>query len=254
MGYLDIFISVIFNSFTNILVVVELKEWQIKLTEFLARRGALLFGEFKLKSGRLSPFFFNIAKAIDSGDGLLRIGEFYLQGILDFMSGVGFDFILGPAYKAIPLAAVISMLLYSKLNLNVRWGYDRKEEKSYGVSAEKWFVGELRKGDRLLLVDDVATTGGTKIDLIRRLRDVFKDYDLRFQGVLILLDREEIGEDGRYSGDVLRDEGVPLYSLLKVSDVFEYLYNKQVDGRVIVSDREYRLFQDYRRRFGASTR
>ncbi|WEU40339.1 MAG: orotate phosphoribosyltransferase [Candidatus Odinarchaeum yellowstonii] len=230
-----------------------MKNWQVELTEFLARSGALLFGEFKLKSGRLSPFFFNIAKAINSGEGLLKIGEFYIWGVFDLIGGVNFDFLVGPAYKAIPLAAVISTLLYSEHGLSVRWGYDRKEEKSYGVSAEKWFVGDIRSGDRLLLVDDVATTGKTKIDLIRRMREVFKDLDLRFQGVLILLDREEIGEDGRYSGDVLRDEGVSLYSLLKVSEVFEYLYNRPVDGRVFVSDREYSLFQDYRRRFGAST-
>lgn len=254
MDYLNVFISVISNTFTSILTVVELKKWQGELAEFLARQGALLFGEFKLKSGRLSPFFFNIAKTVSNGEGLLRIGEFYFKGVLDILGGVKFDFILGPAYKAIPLAAVISMLIYSKQGVNIRWGYDRKEEKAYGVSAEKWFVGELFKGDRLLLVDDVATTGRTKIDLIRKLREVFSDYNLRFQGVLILLDREEIGEDGRYSGDILRDEGVPLYSLLKVSEVFEYLYNKPVDDRILVSEKEYRLFQDYRKKYGVSTR
>jgi len=231
-----------------------LKKWQADLVEFLAGCGALLFGEFKLKSGRLSPFFFNITKTISDGNGLLRIGEFYLNGLFDMVGGVKFNFILGPAYKAIPLAAIISLLLYEKHNITVRWGYDRKEEKSYGVASEKWFVGELCKGDRLLLVDDVATTGKTKIDLIKRVRTAFKDYDLTFQGVLILLDREEVGEDGRYSGDVLKDEGLKLYSLLKVSEVFEYLYNRVVDGRVLVSDKEYRLFQEYRRMFGASTR
>lgn len=231
-----------------------MRSWQVELLKFLAEREGLLFGEFKLKSGRLSPYFFNLAKIISDGEGILKVSDFYVKGICDLIGGAKFNFIIGPAYKAIPLAAAISMLLYQKNNISVRWGYDRKEEKKYGVSAEKWFVGDLRRGDRILLVDDVATTGKTKIDLINKLKEGFADLYLKFQGVLILLDREELDDSGKYAGSILSECGVQLHSLLKVSEVFDYLRNREVDGRILVSEREYNLFSEYQERYGSSSR
>ncbi|MHA1754522.1 MAG: orotate phosphoribosyltransferase [Candidatus Odinarchaeia archaeon] len=227
-----------------------MKKWQIELIEFLALKKGLLFGNFKLKSGRVSPYFFNLTQTIQDGEGVKKIAEFYVKGIEEFMGGFNFDFIMGPAYKAIPLSAAIALVLYSHKGMNLRWGYDRKEVKAYGVSSEKLFVGNIKQGDRLLIVDDVATTGMTKINLINKLSEAFKDFNLKFEAVLILLDRQEKDAEGNYVGDVLKNLGVKLYSLLKVREVFEYLKENKISGRLLINEDDYNAFLKYQKEYG----
>jgi orotate phosphoribosyltransferase len=227
-----------------------LKDWQIDLIKYLVKKNGLLFGDFRLKSGRLSPYFFNLAKVIDDGEGLQKISEFYIKGLFEYFEEVDFDIIIGPAYKAISLAATISMLLKINHNINMKWGYDRKEEKLYGVSSEKWFVGNLIDGDKILIIDDVTTTGKTKIDLIEKIKNSNKNINLEFKAVLIMLDREELDDEGNYVKDVLKSKGINLYSLLKVSEVFDYLRNNPIDGEKKINEIIYRTFIDYNKKYG----
>ncbi|MHA1409357.1 MAG: orotate phosphoribosyltransferase [Candidatus Odinarchaeia archaeon] len=227
-----------------------MKKWQSELINFLAMKRGLLFGNFKLKSGRISPYFFNLAKTIEDGEGILKISEFYVHGIFDIIGGVNFDFIIGPAYKAIPIAASIALLLQEKYGKNVRWGYDRKEKKGYGVGSEEWLVGNLKDGDKILIVDDVTTTGETKINLIKKIKEIKSNMNLDFIGVLILLDRQELDSGGRYVGDVLNSFGVKLFSLLKVEEVFEYLRGRKINNEIIVSEEDYQAFLKYKAKYG----
>ena len=196
---------------------MDLKDYQKEFIMHLYESGAIKFGKFKLKSGRISPYFINLAVAMKDGKGILKTANAYVNTIADI---VGFDFtyIHGPAYKGIPLSSVIALKLFEKFNINVRWGYNRKEVKDYGDLSEKRIIGDLRDGDIVLIVDDVITTGLTKIENWRILA-VFRS--VKPKGIVVAVDREELSPEDR---DILDERGLSIYSIVKISDVFRYLY------------------------------
>jgi orotate phosphoribosyltransferase len=217
-----------------------------KLLHFLLKKNALKFGEFKLKSGRTSPYFFSTGSLSD-GESLALVGEAYADLLVE--NDIEFDAILGPAYKGIPLATATAHSLYTKHNRNARLIYDRKEEKEHGVAAERFFVGNLMRGDRLLMVDDVMTTGYTKLQMLDKLKGM--NLELSVPALLILLDREEMDDQGHMTTSELASRGVHTYSLLRVTDVFQYLLERDIDGKVYVNQQQYNAFEDYLRQYGA---
>ncbi|MFA6036381.1 MAG: orotate phosphoribosyltransferase [Candidatus Micrarchaeia archaeon] len=217
-----------------------------KLLHFLLKKNALKFGEFKLKSGRTSPYFFSTGSLSD-GESLALVGEAYADLLVD--NDIEFDAILGPAYKGIPLATATAHSLFTKHNRNSRLIYDRKEEKEHGVAAERFFVGNLMRGDRLLMVDDVMTTGYTKIQMLDKLKGM--NLELSVPALLILLDREEMDDQGHMTTAELASRGVHTYSLLRVTDVFQYLLERDIEGKVYVNQQQYDAFEDYLRQYGA---
>jgi orotate phosphoribosyltransferase len=222
---------------------LALVEWKESLVEFIVMRSGLLFGEFTLKSGRKSPYFFNLANLINDGEGLQRVSEAFALTIQESIGVDNFDYIQGPAYKGIPLAGAIAMLLHQKYEANKRWGYDRKESKEHGVSSEAWLVGALNEGDRIIIVDDVITTGLTKIKNIEKL-EKYSNKSLEFEGIVIFLDRQE--KDSKENDPVafLEEQGLKVYSILKIRQIVEYLKGSLIDnGR-------YRLFQEYFKEYG----
>jgi len=227
-----------------------MEDWKKGLIELLVRKKGLLFGEFKLKSGRISPYFFNLANVISDGEGLSKIAEAYGYGLQRMIGFENFDYIYGPAYKGIPLAAAIAQILYFKWGINKRWGYDRKEAKEYGVKQEKWLIGQLKDGDRIVIVDDVATTGKTKIDAVNKIKNYSGKRNLIFAGVLILLDRKEKSDEGTYSINTLREHGLRVYALLDAPEVFEYLKTTDVNGRKVIDNEQYRRFLEYHKKYG----
>ncbi|MHA1238938.1 MAG: orotate phosphoribosyltransferase [Candidatus Odinarchaeia archaeon] len=227
-----------------------MKKWQIELIELLIKKKGLLFGKFKLKSGRISPYFFNLANVISDGEGLSKISEAYSYALKEFIGLENFDYIYGPAYKGIPLAASIAQTLYNEWRINKRWGYNRKEIKPYGVDVEKWLVGQLKDHDRIIIVDDVATTGETKIEAMNKLKTYSGKKDLAFTGILIMLDRKEKSPTGVYSIDYLKNFGLPVYSILDAPSIFEYLRVNKIEGKKIISDEQYKQFKQYYERYG----
>jgi len=213
--------------------------WKEELIKYSIIRRGLLFGEFTLKSGRKSPYFFNIANLINDGEGLQKTAVAFAKTIHEKLNLEEFDYIQGPAYKGIPLAGAIAMVFHKNYNVNKRWGYDRKEAKGHGISAEQWLVGELRDKDRIILVDDVITTGLTKIKNIEKVEKYSEKENLKFEAVIIFLDRQEKDNNGNDPVQFLEEKGLKVYSILKIRDVVEVLKDELIDSK------EYQIFQHY---------
>ena len=223
---------------------MPLSELNKSLIEYIIQRRGLLFGEFTLKSGRKSPYFFHLANIINDGEGILRVAEQF-AAVLQEIGIEKFDYIQGPAYKGIPLAGGIAMVLHQKYKVNKRWGYDRKEAKGHGVSSEAWLVGAIKDGDHIILVDDVITTGLTKVKNIEKLEKYSQKSDLIFEGIIILLDRQEKDAEGNNPITYLEEQGLKVYSILKIREVLEFLKAKgTIDGT------KYQVFQKYFKKFG----
>jgi len=208
---------------------------------------ALEFGSFTLKSGRISPYFINMGRALSTGEYAARTSRAYVEAINETLKG-DFDYIHGPAYKGIPLAALVSCYLYNLFNINKRWGYDRKEEKAYGDLAEKSIVGDLRDNDCVLLIDDVITTGKTKIDNWKKLTALRKNLTCR--GIFIAVDRQETEESGESVPQFLKREGFDLFTILKIKEIFSYLSENPVHGRIYVDEKIMNAFETYLLKYG----
>jgi len=218
--------------------------WKESLIKFVIERDGLLFGQFTLKSKRISPYFFNLAKLINDGEGLQKVSEAFATTIKEQIGIDNFDYIQGPAYKGIPLAGGIAMVFHQKYNTNKRWGYDRKESKEHGVSEEAWLVGAIQDADRIILVDDVITTGLTKLKNIDTLKKHSNKSNLQFRGIIIFLDRQEQDPEGNNPVTYLEEKGVKVYSILKIRDVVEFLKDRIIDSE------RYKIFQEYFNKYG----
>ena len=182
----------------------------------LVSTGAIRFGSFRLKSGRLSPYFINIADAMRTGMDTLKVVDAYLKKIED--AKINFDFVYGIAYKGISIAALIAMR-YAQKGIDVRWGYNRKTEKDHGEGG--MIVGDIQSGDRVLIVDDVISTGFTKLESWLKLNYSFEG--IKPAGVLVGVDREEMDNDYRKK---FEECGLYIYSILSASDIFDYIGGK----------------------------
>lgn len=224
-----------------------IESYKEKLIKVLVESRALEFGSFKLKSGRMSPYFINMARALSTGEFSTRTAQAYVEEIHQTLQH-DFDYIHGPAYKGIPLAALVSAHLYDRYDVNKRWGYDRKEIKAYGDLTEKVIVGDLRDNDTVLMIDDVITTGGTKIENWEKLT-AFKE-NLTCMGILIAVDREEKEESGEPVTQYLKEKGFTLFSIVKITEVFSFLYENPVKGRVYVDEKIQKAFDTYFAEYG----
>jgi len=191
-----------------------MQAYQREFIRFAIERGVLRFGEFTLKSGRTSPYFFN-AGLFNSGLALARLGRFYASALVD--SGIPFDVLFGPAYKGIPLAATTAVALAEHHGLDLPWCFNRKEAKDHGEGGT--LVGAPLAG-RVLIVDDVITAGTA----IREVMQIIRGQGAQAAGVLIALNRQERGQ-GTLSAiqEVERDFSMPVVSIASLSDVLEYL-------------------------------
>jgi len=191
-----------------------MQAYQREFIRFAIERGVLRFGEFTLKSGRTSPYFFN-AGLFNSGNALAQLGRFYASALVQ--SGIEFDVILGPAYKGIPLAAATAIALAEQHQRDLPWCFNRKEAKDHGEGGT--LVGAPLSG-RVLIVDDVITAGTA----IREVMQIIRAQDAEAAGVLIALNRQERGS-GELSAiqEVERDYRMPVVSIVSLEQVLEYL-------------------------------
>ena len=191
-----------------------MQAYQREFIRFAIERGVLRFGEFTLKSGRTSPYFFN-AWLFDSGLALAQLGRFYAAAVVD--SGIDFDVLFGPAYKGIPLAATTAVALAEHHQRDMPWCFNRKEAKDHGEGGT--LVGAPLAG-RVLIVDDVITAGTA----IREVMQIIQAQGAQAAGVLIALNRQERGQ-GELSAiqEVERDFGMPVVSIVSLEQVLEYL-------------------------------
>jgi len=224
----------------------EVSDNKKEIIELLVKNDVFRFGDFTLKSGRKSPYFYN-GRNLSNGPALKQAAKHYADLIEE--NNLEFDVILGPSYAGIPFASAISAEL-SNRGKNVRFVYDRKEIKDYGDAKDKLFVGILNDGDRVLIVDDMMTDGGTKLQLLEKINAL--DKNLNVVGLAILFDRNEKGAKGdKAASEELADGGLPVFSALDAKDTFKYLHNKKINGEILVTDEIYKLFEEYMRLYGA---
>lgn len=196
---------------------MPVRQDQKDFVELLMARQALRFGDFTLKSGRKSPYFFNTGNFNLGGD-LARIGAAYAATIRAHF-GDGVDCVFGPAYKGIPLALATAQAYQGLLGRPVGWTYDRKEAKDHGDGG--LFVGHpLTAGLRVVIVDDVITDGKAKREALEKLRPTGVDV----RGLVVAVDRQENGPSGKPALQAFSQEsGVPVAAIITISDAVEHL-------------------------------
>ena len=208
-----------------------MKAYQRDFIEFALNNQVLKFGEFTLKSGRISPYFFN-AGLFNTGLDLAKLGRFYAAALVD--CGVEFDLLFGPAYKGIPIATTTAVALAEHHERDVPYCFNRKEAKNHGEGGS--LVGSPLQG-RVMLVDDVITAGTA----IRESMEIINAQGATLAGVMISLDRQERGR-GEISAiqEVERDYHCKVIAIVTLSDVISYLEEKPEMADHLAAVREYR--------------
>lgn len=214
-------------------------DYQLRFIELAVQRAALRFGRFTLKSGRLSPYFFN-AGSFDDGASLAVLGGCYADAIVQ--SGLPFDMLFGPAYKGIPLVAAVAAGLYEAHGRNLPFAYNRKEAKEHGEGGS--IVGRALAG-RVLIVDDVITAGTAvreSIELIRRA-------GARPAAVALALDRQERGQGPQSAvQEVATQFAIPCISIITLADLIEALRA----GAASLPREALAAMEDYRGSYGVT--
>ncbi len=208
-----------------------MQNYKKQFIELAIRHQVLRFGEFTLKSGRVSPYFFN-AGLFNTGASMALVADSYAAALQDH--AVQYDVIFGPAYKGIPLAASIAVVLAEQYGIDKPFAFNRKEAKDHGEGGS--IVGAELKGD-VLIVDDVITAGTA----IREAVDTIKEQGASTKAVMIALDRQEKGQ-GALSAiqEVQRDHGIAVYSIITLQDLITYLEQDITNARYLASMQAYR--------------
>lgn len=215
-----------------------MRAYKKEFIELALELGVLKFGEFELKSGRKSPYFFN-AGLFNTGYAAAKLGRYYASAIAE--SGVEFDMLFGPAYKGIPLAALAAAALAEHHGIDVPYAFNRKEAKDHGEGGN--IVGGPLEG-RILIIDDVITAGTA----VREAYQIIAATSADIAGLVISLDREEKGQSDQSAVQELKSSlGIPVISIVSLGDLIESLeaageYEQWLDP-----------VMDYRRRYGVIT-
>ena len=209
-----------------------MKPYQTAFIELALAHEVLKFGEFTLKSGRVSPYFFNLGR-IAAGAGMRRLGQAYAQALAE--SGVVYDMLFGPAYKGIPLVTATATALAEPAagGRDVPFAYNRKEAKDHGEGG--MLVGAPPCG-RVVIVDDVLTAGTALREAVKLLRDAGADP----VAAVIALDRQEKGPSGRSAvQEMERDTGLRVIPLVTVNLLLDYLGSSGTDAATVDAIRAY---------------
>mgnify|MGYP001369568357 FL=1 len=199
--------------------------------------GALKFGEFELKSGRISPYFFNMG-LFSSGRSIKNIGDFYAASLEE--SNLEYDMLFGPAYKGVPLVSVLSSSLFVNHKKDVPFVYNRKEKKNHGEGGQ--IVGPSLAG-KVVIVDDVITAGTA----IKEASEIIVEAGAEISGILIALDRQEKGAgDSSAVQEVSRELGVPVISIINLDQILAYAKNSPSELEAYVN-----RIENYREKYGA---
>jgi len=229
--------------------VKNVEEYKKEFIDFLLRKGALGIGEFELRSRRISPHFINTA-VFNDGESITELGYFYASKINDTFKPEEYDIVFGPAYKGIPLsvAAVVGLLGY--FDINKGYAFNRKEPKGHGEATKQdkqknWIVGhEINDGAKILMVDDVFTTGDTKYESIDLLNSVADN--LTFAGLVIAVDRQEVGTDGKDAIKQFEEKTkIPVESIANITEIKNYLFDNEK-----ISEQDLRRIDEYLEKYG----
>jgi orotate phosphoribosyltransferase len=225
----------------------NMEDYKREFIEFMVESDVLKFGDFTLKSGRKSPFFMN-AGAYVTGEQLHKLGIYYAQAIKANF-GLDFDVVFGPAYKGIPLSVVTTMALEELYGKRVRYCSNRKEVKDHGDTGIL-LGSNLADGDRVIIVEDV-TTSGKSIEETYPILKAAANVDV--VGLMVSLNRQEVGKGGQKCAldEVSQLYNMPTAAIVTMQEVSEYLYNREVGGRVVINDETHAAIEEYYKQYGA---
>lgn len=216
-----------------------MQEYQREFLRFALDLGVLRFGDFTLKSGRQSPYFFN-AGLFNTGSALASLGGFYAAALQ--ASGLACDLLYGPAYKGIPLAAATAIALAAQYGRDLPYAFNRKESKDHGEGG--FIVGHPLRGG-VLIIDDVITAGTS----VRESIDIIQAQGAKPAGVLIALDRQERGQNERSAVQEVREQyGIPVVSIASLTDLVAFLEESPMG--VAIKPTTLAAVRNYRSRFG----
>ena len=218
-----------------------MEQYKQEFIDFMVESEVLKFGDFTLKSGRKSPFFMN-AGAYVTGTQLRKLGEYYAKAINNAF-GLDFDVLFGPAYKGIPLAVATSMAISDLYGKDVRYCSNRKEAKDHGDTG-MLLGSKLKDGDRVVMIEDV-TTSGKSIEETHPI--IMNEAKVEIKGLVVSLNRMEVGLGGKVGAlDEIKEKyGFDATAIVTMREVEEYLYNKEIDGKVIIDDNMKKAIDAY---------
>jgi len=215
-----------------------------QFVELLLESGVLTFGDFTTKSGRQSPYFFNTGR-LDSGIRLGRAADLYADGIKTVF-GSEIQNLYGPAYKGIPLCVAVSDRLTKLYDRDVSFTFNRKEAKAHGEGGV--FVGREYSGEEKIVVVEDVLTGGTSL---RETMELLKDSSVKIVGAFVGIDRQEKGTGALSARQEIEDVyGVPVKSLVNLSEIVDSLFNKKVLGKVWIDDQMKNKIDGYLSKYG----
>lgn len=226
-----------------------MERYKEEFIEFMVKSDVLKFGDFTLKSGRKSPFFMN-AGAYVTGSQLSKLGEYYAKAIHD-KYGDDFDVLFGPAYKGIPLSVVTAEAYYRLYGKEVKYSSNRKEEKDHGADMGALLGYKIKDGDRVVMIEDVTTSGKSMEETVPIVR---AQGNVTIVGLIVSLNRCEVGLSGDKTKSAL-DEVKDIYgfetgAIVSMKEVGEYLYNRKIDGKIMIDDMIMKSIDRYYEKYG----
>lgn len=223
-----------------------MEAYKKEFIEFMIDCNVLTFGDFVTKSGRKTPFFVNTGN-YKTGAQLSKLGDFYAKAIKENF-GDEFDVVFGPAYKGIPLSVTTAISLSKLYDLDVNYCSNRKEVKDHG---DKGILlgSKLNDNDRVLIVEDVTTAGTSIYETMPILKS---QADVNVKGLIISVDRMERGQGEQSALTEIKEKfGFKTCAIVTMKEVVEYLYNKEVNGKVIIDDEIKARIDEYYKQYGA---
>ncbi|MBE5997193.1 MAG: orotate phosphoribosyltransferase [Lachnospiraceae bacterium] len=223
-----------------------MEQYKQEFIEFMVECGVLQFGDFVTKSGRKTPFFINTG-FYRTGSQLRRLGEYYAKAIHETF-GADFDVLFGPAYKGIPLTVAATIALSEEYGADIRYTSNRKEVKDHG---DKGILlgSPVKDGDRVVIIEDV-TTAGTSI---QETMPILKAQgDVQVLGLVVSVDRMERGQGTKGAlTEIAENYGMKTTAIVTMEEVTEYLYGREVGGKVLIDDRMKAAIDAYYEQYGA---
>ena len=222
-----------------------MEQYKQEFIKFMVDCNVLRFGEFTLKSGRKSPFFMNAGLYV-TGRQLKKLGEYYARAIHDHY-GEDFDVLFGPAYKGIPLGVATVMALYELYGREIRYCSNRKEAKDHG-DVGILLGSPIKDGDRVVIIEDVTTSGKS----IEETFPIIKAQgDVKIIGLMVSLNRMERGKGEKSAlSEIKETYGIEANAIVTMEEVIECLYNKEVNGKVVIDDTIKEALDKYFEEYG----
>ncbi|WP_411167642.1 orotate phosphoribosyltransferase [Clostridium sp. MB05] len=215
--------------------------------EFMVESNVLKFGSFITKSGRNTPFFINTGN-YTTGEQLKKLGEFYAKAIYNNF-GSDLDVLFGPAYKGIPLTVTTAISLNDLYDLNVEYCSNRKEVKDHGEGGIL-LGGSLKEDKRVVIVEDVMTAGTSIYETVPILKS---QGNLDIKGLIISVDRMERGKSDKSAQEEIKEVfGIVTYPIVTMKEVVNYLYNREVNGKIHIDDNMKNAIEDYYKKYGVN--